>query len=103
MKMQTQTQVAHMTFALLVIAVASSAYAGAGGAEFAGVLSTVSDWFQGTLGKIIALTTFGVGMAVGIVKQSLMAAVTGVASGITLNYGPDVIDSMFSAALPLIT
>ncbi len=41
--------------------VATAAMAGSGGTEFDTALTTVVDWFEGALGKLIAVTTLGVG------------------------------------------
>jgi len=81
----------------------SQVYAGTGGnAEFGPVYTMLQGWFQGTLGKIIALSSMGVGLAWGVVKQSIMAVVTGIGSGLGIYYGPTVIDNLVVAALPII-
>ena len=81
----------------------TQAYAGTGGnAEFGPVYTMLQGWFQGTLGKIIALSSMGVGLAWGVVKQSIMAVVTGIGSGLGIYYGPTVIDNLVVAALPVI-
>jgi conjugal transfer pilus assembly protein TraA len=64
----------------------------------------IYDWLkgivQGTLGKLIALASFLVGMAIGITRQSAMAVVVGIGIAIALVYGPNVIDGIFTATLP---
>jgi conjugal transfer pilus assembly protein TraA len=68
-------------------------------ADFADVVLLMTAWSQGTLGKVIALGMFVVGLAAGIVRQSVMAAVAGVAGALVLRYGPDVIDGIFGALI----
>lgn len=90
------------TFAMCM-AFCGAAAAGTGGnAEFGPVYTMLQGWFQGTLGKIIALSSMGVGLAWGVVKQSIMAVVTGIGSGLGIYYGPTVIDNLVVAAIPFV-
>lgn len=66
---------------------------------FATVYNTVRDWSQGTLGRLLALSAFLIGMGIGLVKQSAMAVVLGVAFALILRYGPDVIEGIFGFAV----
>ncbi|SMC28486.1 conjugal transfer pilus assembly protein TraA [Desulfacinum hydrothermale DSM 13146] len=78
----------------------SLVFAGTGGeVEFGQVYQTISEWFRGTLGKTIALSALGVGLGMGVVRQSMMAVVLGIAMGIGIYYGPDVIDGIVSAVI----
>ncbi len=65
--------------------------------DFASVVTLLTNWSQGTLGRTLSLGMFVVGIAAGVVKQSVMAAVAGIAGALVLNYGPTVIDSIFGA------
>ena len=56
---------------------------------------------QGTLGKILALIAFLVGMIAGIAQGSFLAVATGIGFAIVFHYGPDVILSVFGATLPV--
>ncbi len=67
--------------------------------DFAAVVTLLTNWSQGTLGRTLALGMFVVGIAAGIVRQSVMAAVAGVAGALVLNYGPGVIDGIFGALI----
>lgn len=88
---------------VMSLTVCASAMAGTGGnAEFGPVYTMLQGWFQGTLGKIIALSSMGVGLAWGVVKQSIMAVVTGIGSGLGIYYGPTVIDNLVVSALPYV-
>ncbi len=50
-----------LSFFVVASLVATAAMAGSGGTEFDTALTTVVDWFEGALGKLIAVTTLGVG------------------------------------------
>ena len=67
--------------------------------DFAAVVTLLTNWSQGTLGRTLALGMFVVGIAAGIIRQSVMAAVAGVAGALVLNYGPGVIDGIFGALI----
>jgi conjugal transfer pilus assembly protein TraA len=91
-----------VALALVGLAAAfNMAAAGTGGVEFDAVYTTIQGWFQGTLGKIIAVTALGVGLSIGIIRQSIMAVVIGVAMALALYYGPTVIDGLITATLPV--
>jgi conjugal transfer pilus assembly protein TraA len=86
-----------------VALVCGSALAGTGGnAEFGPVYLMIQGWFQGTLGKIIALTSMGVGLTAGVVRQNIMAVVTGVGMGLGTYYGPSIVDTLVVATLPIL-
>jgi conjugal transfer pilus assembly protein TraA len=77
----------------------SPAMAGSGGTEFEDIYDLLMGWSQGTLGKVMAVGMFLVGIGMGIVRQSVTAAVTGVGGALVLNYGPTVIDNVFTALI----
>lgn len=56
----------------------------------------LTGWTQGSLGKSIAIIFLLVGLAVGLAKGSLYAAVVSIACGLTLMIAPSVIDSIFT-------
>lgn len=64
---------------------------------FASIWTTVKNWTEGTLGKVIALAIVLVGIASGIVRQSLMGLVVGIAGGVGLYHAPTIIDSVMGA------
>ena len=80
---------------------AGAAFAGAsgatGGSEFEGIWDLIQGWSQGYLGRILALGALVVGIAFGLVRQSVIAAVVGIAMAIVLQYGPDVIEGIVTA------
>lgn len=75
------------------------AIAGTGGTEFTEIYTMLQGWTQGFLGKAIALGCFLTGMAIGIVRQSLMSIALGVGGGMAVYYTPNIIDSIVTALL----
>jgi len=73
--------------------------AGTGGTEFTEIYMMLQGWTQGFLGKTIALGCFLTGMAIGIVRQSLMSIALGVGGGMAVYYTPNIIDSIVTALL----
>lgn len=85
-------------FALLfVIVLAGNSYAGTTGTEFQGAYALISGWTTGFLGKIIALTTFLVGLAGTIIRQNLYPVVVGLAVALTVALGPSIIEAIATA------
>lgn len=76
---------------------ASSAFA-ASDADFADVFQLLSDWSQGSLGKLVSLAAVMVGVGIGIVRQSIMAAVIGIAMAVVVQYAPTIISSIVSGS-----
>ena len=66
---------------------------------FAQVYDLIDGWLTGTLGKTIAISSLAVGLAIGIVKQSIMAVAIGIAMALALSMGPGVISGVFNAVL----
>jgi len=73
--------------------------AGTGGTEFDSVWVTLTDWMQGTLGKIAAGAMILVGIIAGVARQSLMSFAVGVGGGIGLYNTPTIIDNVMTATL----
>lgn len=88
--------------ATLLLLNAEPAFAGKGGAAFDTVWTTLKDWVQGTLGRVIALTMIGVGIIAGIARQSLIAFAIGIAAGIGLYNAPVIVEAIMTATLPLL-
>lgn len=65
------------------------------------VWTTLTDFVQGTLGRIITLLIIVVGVAAGILRQSLGAFAVGLGAGIGLYYAPDIVDQLFGATIML--
>ena len=80
--------------AALVALPLATAQAGAGGAEFDPFYDTIVDWAQGSLGKALALAMFLVGIGMGVVRGSVIAAVPSVAGALGLFIAPTIIDAI---------
>lgn len=79
---------------------ATEAYAGTGTGTFDSVWQTLTDWSQGTLGRIIALSMIFVGVVAGITRQSIMSFAVGLGAGVGLYNAPDIVESIMQATLP---
>ncbi|RJX72685.1 hypothetical protein D3M70_30975 [Pseudomonas sp. LS-2] len=86
--------------ALIVTLAASQAMAGTGGDSFDSIWVTLTDWMQGTLGRVVAGSMVLVGIVSGIVRQSIMSFATGVGGGVGLYNTPTIIESIMTATLP---
>lgn len=87
--------------ALVGLVVGATAVAGTGGTEFDAALTAIRDWFEGSLGKLISITTLGVGLAVGMMRQSIMAVVVGIAMALAFAYGPGILDGLVAANIAM--
>lgn len=83
--------------AVALVGLGTAAVAATGDTAFQTILDTVTSWTEGTLGKLLSITMFVVGMAAGVMRQSLMAAVAGLGGAVALAYGPTIITSVFTA------
>lgn len=88
-------------FLSALLFMAGAAMAGAGGTEFTQIHDQISGWVNGTLGKTIGVASLLVGLGIGVIKQSVMAAVVGVSIALVAGFGPDVIDGVITAAAPI--
>ena len=91
-----------VALACSLFAGAAAVYAGVGGntpggSEFEEIWTLIQGWSQGVLGRIIALGALIVGIAFGLVRQSVVAAVIGISMAIVLQYGPDVIEGIVTS------
>ena len=90
----------HILGAAVALAVSGAALASTStDTDFDTVVALLKGWMQGSLGRTLALGMFVVGIAAGVIRQSVMAAVAGIAGALVLNYGPTVIDSIFGALI----
>lgn len=79
-----------------LVAVSGAASAATGDATFDQIVTTLQDWAEGSLGRTISLAMLIVGIATGIVRQSVIAAVAGVAGALVMAYGPQVLLGIFT-------
>ncbi|MQT97249.1 TraA family conjugative transfer protein [Pseudomonas helleri] len=66
---------------------------------FTTIVTNLDDWMTGSLGKVFALGALGTGLAIGVVRQSVMSVVTGVAVALSASVGPGVLTNIFTATL----
>jgi len=79
---------------------ATAAFGGTGGDDFDSIWIQITDWMQGTLGRIIIGLMVLAGIGAGVLRQSLMPFITGVGGGVGLYAAPDVIESIMTATVP---
>ena len=72
---------------------------GGGTGDFGDAYNQLVDWAEGDLGRVITVGLLVVGLAAGIVRQSVMAAVPAAGAGLALSVGPGIIDTIFGATL----
>lgn len=82
-----------------IITVSTAASASTADTTFNDIVTKLTDWAEGSLGKTISLAMLVVGIAAGIVRQSVMAAVAGVAGALVMSYGPAVLTGIFTATI----
>jgi conjugal transfer pilus assembly protein TraA len=75
------------------------AVAGTGGESFDTIWVTLTDWMQGTLGRVVAGAMVLVGLVGGIVRQSIMSFATGVGGGVGLYNTPTIIEAIMTATI----
>jgi len=97
--LSSDKSVTSILFFGLVLAWAATAYSGTGGTEFTDIYDTLTGWSSGALGKTIAAGAFLTGIAMGVVKQSIISVVTGIGTALAVNYTPTVIDSVVTALI----
>jgi len=66
---------------------------------FSSIVGLLEGWATGSLGRTIALGTFVVGGITAIAKQSLMFGTVSTGGAIMMAYGPNILNSMFSATM----
>ncbi|MGH8241005.1 MAG: TraA family conjugative transfer protein [Steroidobacteraceae bacterium] len=74
-------------------------FAGTGGTEFNSAYTTITDWLQGDLGRLIAASLLVVGLVMGVVRQSIMAAVPAIACGLVATVAPTIIGAVVTAVI----
>ncbi|MBQ9241448.1 MAG: hypothetical protein IJ164_09000 [Duodenibacillus sp.] len=88
-----------LVLALIVLSLASDpTYAATAGEEFSDLYTLLKGWCTGYLGKSIAISFILVGLGMGIIRGSIVAAVVCIASAVALLMAPSVIDALFVAS-----
>ena len=89
-----------LAYVALGLAVSGAALASTtASTDFDAVTTRLQNWMEGSLGKTFALGSLAVGLAIGVVKQSVMSVVTGAAVALSSSIGPGVLSTIFSATL----
>ena len=84
----------------LFMLVPDFAHAGAAaGGPLDGVYDTLVIWTQGSVGKVIMLAFFMVGIVAGIARQSLLAFAVGIGAGLGIYNAPTIVDTVFTAVI----
>lgn len=96
-RMLLGTLVAVLAIASVVLPDVSMA--GTGGAEFNSAYTTITAWLQGDLGRLIAASLLVVGLVMGVVRQSIMAAVPAIACGLVATVAPTIIGAVVTAVI----
>lgn len=90
----------HILLALMAaMLLPEMAMAGTGGTEFSSAYTLLTGWIQGELGRLLAISLLIVGVGMGIVKQSVMAAVPAIAAGLVVNVAPTIIGLLVTAVI----
>ena len=83
--------------ALIAVALtANVAMAATTGQEFKGLADMVTGWSEGYLGMALGLTAFLIGLAVGLMKQTIMPCIVGLGVGLAATLGPGIIKGMIT-------
>ncbi|MGP5109103.1 MULTISPECIES: TraA family conjugative transfer protein [Pseudomonas] len=91
---------AMMFFVALLVCVvfASMAHAGTGGGDgFDNVWAAISEYLKGTMGRVLVGLIVIVGVAAGVVRQSLMSFAVAVGAAIGLFYSPEIIEGIITS------
>lgn len=91
-----QTKVAKLVAVVALALTANLAMAATTGQEFKGLADMVSGWSEGYLGMALGLTAFLIGLAVGLMKQTIMPCIVGLGVGLAATLGPSIIKGMFT-------
>lgn len=83
---------------LMILTTAGTAAAGAD-STFLTAQTTLYNWIGGSLGRMVALASLGIGVVSAIVTRSLMPVAISTGVGITASVGPTILTGMVAATL----
>ncbi len=78
---------------------AAGAIAGTGGTEFNTLLTIVTDWMTGALGRSLAFIAVLIGVGTGLVRGTILPAIVGIAIAVTLAVAPSVVNGILTAVI----
>lgn len=84
--------------AITAVTVATTAFAGTGGSQFATITGELAGWLNGAPGKAIAVLAFGVAMF-NVVKQNFIAAGGSFVGCLLMANASDIIDGFMTAGI----
>ena len=64
-----------------------------------GPVGTMTGWLEGSMGRMFAVGSLAVGLAIGIVKQSVMSVAVGTGTALAASAGPTVLGAIFTAVI----
>ncbi len=64
---------------------------------FDNIVTMLTGWLTGSLGKVLALAGLAIALGAGLVKGSAMGVIFGITVALVAVYGPDIMTTMFSA------
>ncbi len=88
-----------LMFALMAALACGAAYAGTSGAEFEALYNMVENWATGYLGRAIALIFLLVGLGVGIIRGSIVGAISCIAAAMSFLIAPTVVSGILTAVI----
>lgn len=88
---------ATLSLALVAVQEASAATSMAPDA-FDALYATIAGWCKGTLGKSISLAFLVIGLSLGIIRGSIVAAVTCIAASLSLMIAPTILEAIFTVS-----
>jgi len=103
MMMKIRNQKLFIVSGLVLALLSGQAMAGGGGTEFQNVYDLISGWSNGVLGQTLGIASLLVGLGMGVIKQSVMAAVVGISIAMVAAYGPDIVAGVVSSGLAVTT
>lgn len=86
------------TSAIIALGVAAVYANGTEQTGFSDVWKTITDYMQGSLGRVLVGLIVIVGVAAAVVRQSLMVFAVAVGAAIGLYYSPNIIDGMMASS-----
>ena len=65
---------------------------------FDALYATIAGWCKGTLGKSLSLAFLVIGLSLGIIRGSIVAAVTCIAASLSLMIAPTILEAIFTVS-----
>lgn len=85
-------------FAIIAM-LAVPAMASTANTDFDAVFTTLKDWVEGSLGRVLAIAMIVIGITMGVARQSILAFAIGIAAGLGLYTAPTIIESIVSVTI----